>query len=102
MMALLMNQYHFTLILRNLTTNEDINKERYAYLRDDLNHYRNPFSRGPCGNMREFLERRAIVAANPYIHTEMYHGGGMSPADDVEMAEVASTSGDSEHERLAP
>jgi len=102
MMALLMNQYHFTLILRNLTTNEDINKERYAYLRDDLNRYRNPFSRGPCGNMREFIERRAIVTANPYFHSEMYHGEGMCPAADVEMAEVASTSGDSEHDRLAP
>ena len=37
MMAVLMNHYHLILILRNLTTNEDMNKHRYAYLRNDVN-----------------------------------------------------------------
>ena len=71
MMAVLMNHYHLILILRNLTTNEDMNKHRYAYLRNDVNRYHNPFSQGPCGNCREFVGRRAAVEENPYVHTEL-------------------------------
>jgi len=105
LMALLMNQYHLSLILRNLTTNEDINKDRYAYLRDDLGHYHNPFSQGPCGNVRECLGRRAVVLGDPYIHSKIYNGichpvGRPGDERDIEMAEAEGGGG--ENERLAP
>ena len=32
LMAVLMNNFHAVLILKGLTTNEDMNKHRYAYL----------------------------------------------------------------------
>ena len=70
--AVLMNQFHASLILRNLTTNEDINKHRYAYLRDDNGKYRNPFSAGACGNIAECCRRGTEVTVNPYVHTERY------------------------------
>ena len=66
LMAIAMNNYHAVLIMRNLTTNEDMNKHRYTYLRDDMNKFRNPFSRGAMGNCCEFLGRRSAVLANPY------------------------------------
>jgi len=89
MMALMMNQYHLSLILRNLTTNEDMNKHRYHYLKDDLNHYRNPFSRGPCGNCHEFFGRGALVRSNPYAHSDMYHT--YTKVADMEMGEVTDS-----------
>ena len=72
LMAIAMNNYHASLIVRNLTTNEDMNKHRYHYLKDDLNQFRNPFSRGPLGNVAEFCSRSSRIRSNPYIHTEMY------------------------------
>jgi len=89
LMALMMNNYHLSLILRNLTTNEDMNKHRYHYLKDDLNHYRNPFSRGPCGNLKEFWGRGATVLANPYHHSDEYHA--FIKATDIEMGEVTDS-----------
>ena len=90
-MAILMNQYHLSLILRNLTTNEDMNKHRYAYLRDDLNKYRNPFSQGACGNVRECLGRRAAVLENPYVHSDLYKE--VLKADGMEMGRLDSMEG---------
>ena len=46
LMALAMNQYHLTLILQNLTTNEHQNRHRYHYLKNDLGQYHNVFSTG--------------------------------------------------------
>jgi len=80
LMAILMNQYHLSLILRNLTTNEDMNKHRYTYLRNDLNQFHNPFSTGPCGNLMEVCSRRRTVLENPYVYSETFRklasGGG--------------------------
>lgn len=38
--------YHTKLITSNLTTNEDINKYRYSYLKDEYGFFKNPFSKG--------------------------------------------------------
>jgi len=96
LMAVLMNNYHAVLILRNLTTNEDMNKSRYTYLRDDMNKFHNPFSAGPLGNVREFFGRRAAVLTDPYVHTQIYERWRQQKPADVEMAEA----GNSETERL--
>lgn len=72
LMALLMNQYHATLILKNLTTNEDINRHRYAYLRDDHGKFANPFSKGPFGNCMECCRRGGEVTADPYCHSKQH------------------------------
>lgn len=39
-MAMMMNSYHISLILKNLTTNEHMNL-RYPYLRDELGRFQN-------------------------------------------------------------
>ena len=70
--AISMNGYHITLILKNLTTNEDMNKHRYTYLRRDMKKIYNPFSRGPWGNVCEFIGRREAVLDDPYVHSELY------------------------------
>ena len=46
LMVMALGQYHLTLLLRNLSTNEDINKTRYDYLRDDRGRFHNPFDKG--------------------------------------------------------
>ena len=43
-MAILMNTYHWWLISRNLTTNEDMNKMRYIWLKDDAGRFSNVFN----------------------------------------------------------
>ena len=96
LMAVLMNNYHVLLITKNLTTNEDMNKHRYTYLRNDMNKYHNPFSRGPWGNWCEFCARRSAVLADPYVHTERYKN--LRIDRDIEMAETGSSAGDSEGE----
>ena len=97
LMAVLMNQYHLSLILRNLTTNEDMNKHRYAYLRNDLNQFHNPFSAGPWGNFLELFSRRHTVLTNPYSYSERYLE--LSRGGDVEMGECGAPS-DAEHASL--
>jgi len=69
-----MNQYHATLILQNLTTNEHMNKHRYHYLRNDLGQYHNAFSKGSYGNCIEFCQRGNTVRGDPYIHSSIYQG----------------------------
>ena len=101
LMAVLMNQYHLSLILRNLTTNEDMNRHRYHYLKDDLNKYVNPFSSGPWGNFAECFGRRSAVLADPYVHTELYEKFRRQKPD-VEMAEMQPASDGEESERLTP
>jgi hypothetical protein len=95
LMAVMMNQYHLSLILRNLTTNEDMNKHRYTYLRDDLGKYRNPFSQGAWGNCAEFFRRRSQVLADPYWHSKKYAEVVRDEENDVELGEM-----DSENQRL--
>jgi len=102
LMAVLMNQFHLSLILRNLTTNEDMNKQRYSYLRDDMNKYHNPFSNGLWGNVREFLGRRDAVLANPYVHSELFEHLQREKPADVEMAETGSCADGEETDHLAP
>ena len=92
LMAIAMNNYHAILIMRNLTTNEDMNKHRYTYLRDDMNKFRNPFSRGGMGNCCEFLGRRSAVLANPHVHTEMFSEMRLDGPSDLEMAEMPTDS----------
>ena len=97
-MALMMNNYHLSLTLRNLTTNEDMNKHRYHYLKNDLNQYHNPFSRGPWGNCIEFWGRGDLVRKNPYAHSEAYQA--YLKAADVEMGDLtdgASSDGASDN-----
>lgn len=98
LMALMMNNYHLSLTLRNLTTNEDMNKHRYHYLKNDLNQYHNPFSRGPWGNCIEFWGRGDLVRKNPYAHSEAYQA--YLKAADVEMGDLtdgASSDGASDN-----
>lgn len=47
-----LGMYHLKLIMRNLTTNEEINMARYAYLHNEFNAYNNPFCKGSqLGNL---------------------------------------------------
>jgi hypothetical protein len=46
LMVLGLTTYHHRLITINLTTNEDMNKFRYDYLRDKFGMYSNPFNAG--------------------------------------------------------
>ena len=41
-----LTQYHTTLIIKNLTTNEHINSARYKYLQNGYGIFDNPFDRG--------------------------------------------------------
>ena len=84
-------------LLRNLTTNEDMNKHRYGYLRNDLNQFHNPFSAGPWGNFLELFSRRHTVLTNPYSYSERYLE--LSRGGDVEMGECGAPS-DAEHASL--
>lgn len=49
-----LGMYHLRLIMRNLTTNEEINMTRYTYLRNEFNAYNNPFCQG--SQMGNFLD----------------------------------------------
>ena len=46
--------------------------EGYTYLRRDMKKIYNPFSRGPWGNVCEFIGRREAVLDDPYVHSELY------------------------------
>ena len=92
LMAVGMNQYHLSLILRNLTTNEDMNKHRFAYLRNELNQFHNPFSTGACGNLREVCSRRRTVLENPYVYSERFRALASGDGD----IERTEKDGDSE------
>lgn len=46
LMVLGLGKYHLDLICSNLTTNEDMNKSRYAYLNSKFGGYKNPFVLG--------------------------------------------------------
>lgn len=101
LMAVMMNQYHLSLILRHLTTNEDMNKHRYHYLRNDLNQYRNPFSKGLVGNCCEVFSRRSYVLKDPYAYAEEFKKVVSAEGRDIEMQENGYSSG-GERESLTP
>lgn len=46
LMVLALGQYHLVLLISNMSTNEDINKTRYDYLRDERGRFSNPFDKG--------------------------------------------------------
>ncbi|XP_012938178.1 probable protein S-acyltransferase 23 [Aplysia californica] len=46
---------------QNITTNERINKKRYAYLKDGKGAFYNPFDRGAVPNLMEFLHLKRAV-----------------------------------------
>lgn len=49
-------KYHMSLSMRNLTTNEDMGKQKYPYLYDDSHEFHNPFDAGtPFGNILEVI-----------------------------------------------
>ena len=70
--AVVMNGYHSMMIMKNLTTNEQMNYQRYPYLRDEMGRYRNAFDDGPIGNIVDLWRRRDAVAASPYLYTDRY------------------------------
>jgi len=70
--AWLMVIYHSTLVVRNLTTNEQMHLIRYPYLRDEVGRFRNAFDRGYCANFEDFWRRGERTAENPYYYTELY------------------------------
>jgi len=77
--ALMMNPFHWSLMARNMTTNEHMNMGRYPYLRDDLGRFRNAFDAGVLSNFRDVFTRSAQVAADPFVYTERFkalHEGG--------------------------
>eukprot|EP00597_Dinobryon_sp_UTEXLB2267_P007789 CAMPEP_0170094462 /NCGR_PEP_ID=MMETSP0019_2-20121128/27255_1 /TAXON_ID=98059 /ORGANISM="Dinobryon sp., Strain UTEXLB2267" /LENGTH=574 /DNA_ID=CAMNT_0010315767 /DNA_START=662 /DNA_END=2386 /DNA_ORIENTATION=- len=45
-MVLCLFFYHAKLVSKNLTTNEDVNKDRYFYLKNEYNFLDNPFDKG--------------------------------------------------------
>lgn len=56
MMVCALLQYHYTLITRNLTTNEEINVQRYTYLHNEFSRFSNPFDKGsPFNNLLDGL-----------------------------------------------
>ena len=42
--------YHLKLLRENMTTNEDINRSKYSYLKDEFYRFSNPFSKGSSWN----------------------------------------------------
>lgn len=49
-------RYHLSLSMRNLTTNEDMGKQKYTYMYDEKQNFSNPFDSGtPLGNVLEVL-----------------------------------------------
>lgn len=46
LMVFALANYHVSILLRNVTTNEDINKSKYSYLKDEFSMFSNPFDRG--------------------------------------------------------
>ena len=72
MFAIAMNGYHGMLIKKNLTTNEHMNRHRYAYLRDDVGRYKNAFDGGICANIGDFIARRRNIEADPYVYSERF------------------------------
>ena len=48
--------YHLYLLSINVTTNEQINKKKYGYFKDEYADYHNPFDRGSnCANIADGL-----------------------------------------------
>ena len=45
-MVLCLFFYHAKLVTKNLTTNEDVNKDRYYYMKNEYNFLDNPFDKG--------------------------------------------------------
>jgi len=70
-MAVMMNSYHLSLIVKNLSTNEHMNM-RYPYLRDEMGRYKNAFDAGCLGNFGDFWTRGNACAADPYVYTKRY------------------------------
>jgi len=70
--AIVMNSYHWWLILNNLSTNEHMNKGRYIYLRDDLGRFKNAFDVGIVGNVLDFFTRGRKLAVDPYMYSQRY------------------------------
>lgn len=49
-------RYHLGLSMKNLTTNEDVGKQKYGYLYDEKQEFNNPFDCGtPFGNFLEVI-----------------------------------------------
>lgn len=55
LMVLGLGKYHCDLITANLTTNEDINKHRYAYLNSKFGGFSNPFESTVWNNISDGL-----------------------------------------------
>lgn len=70
--AVMMNSYHWWLILSNLSTNEHMNRGRYVYLRDDLGRFKNAFNQGAMRNVVDFCTRGRKLLSNPYMYTQRY------------------------------
>jgi hypothetical protein len=70
--AVVMNSYHWWLILSNLSTNEHMNKARYMYLRDDLGRFKNTFDQGAVSNVVDFLTRGRKLVTNPFLYSQLY------------------------------
>jgi len=63
--SILLCQQHFYLIAVNLTTNEQINKNRYDYLKDSTGMYHNPFNQGALKNFLDFFRMSEPTALPP-------------------------------------
>eukprot|EP00939_MAST-03C_sp_MAST-3C-sp1_P005321 g5321.t1 len=73
--SILLSQQHFYLIAVNLTTNEQINKRRYDYLKDSTGSFFNPFDQGPMKNFIDFLRRSEQTALPPRKVMELTDDG---------------------------
>lgn len=68
-MILLLLQFHINLLFSNLTTNEQINVMRYPYLKNSLNNYDNPFSKG--SRLSNFIDGLFPSSENFYSRQEV-------------------------------
>jgi len=92
LMAVMMNSYHISLILKNLTTNEHMNM-RYPYLRDDAGRFSNAFDDGCFGNLKDWWTRGALSAEDPYMYTKRYEAVTLNKKMPREMKRVEGEKG---------
>jgi len=63
--SILLCQQHYYLIAVNLTTNEQINKRRYDYLKDSTGAFHNPYDQGALKNFIDFFRGSEQTALPP-------------------------------------
>lgn len=90
--VLMMAFYHTTLILNNISTNEQLNARKYRYLWDESKRFRNPFDHGKIRNIlqRCWPDRSSYQLAQPKRRGDVELGHIALPQDNEEKQSLIS------------